>query len=158
LGCGEPDPLIAALVVEIPSVILVPGRRCSVWTAFDRRAVGLADVQRSVIGPGAAVGRGQEMRDVVLPFGEHEVRAVSAHHAHVLDPGIAENRVRRITGPVNSVGRRRMPQRHGRGAITGVARVPEVERPIVAFEDETALTDLAVPGFPAGSGESLVAG
>ena len=96
------------------------------------------------------------MGDVVLPLGEHDVRAVVADDAHVLDPGTGENRVSGVAGPVNAVARSGMAQRHGRRAVAGIAGVPEMISSIVADQDIAALADFAIPGVAAGAGEDRV--
>ena len=65
-GRGQPAPLVSALVEEIPRAVLEPGRRGAVRAGTDRRPVGLADVERAMIGPVHTVSRTQPVRDIVL--------------------------------------------------------------------------------------------
>ena len=69
----------------------------------DWLAIEFADVESPVINPRAAVGRFQEVGDVVFAFGEHEVSAVLAHDAHILHPGSGEYGVLWVTRPVDAV-------------------------------------------------------
>ncbi len=98
------------------------------------------------------------MGDVVLSFGEHDVGAVVANDAHILDPRTREDRVFRVAGPVNAVGRGGVSQRHRRRSVAGIAGVPEMKGSVVADQDVAALADLAVPGVAAGAGEDGLSG
>ena len=155
-GRGQPDPLVSALVEEIPRAVLEPGRRGAVRAGTDRRPVGRADVERAMIGPVHTVSRTQPVRDIVLTLGKHLIGTVLLGDAHILDPRVDEDRAVRVASPVRSIARRRMAQGHCVWSVAIVPGVPEVEDPVVSHQDRATLANLAVPGVRSGSGKDRI--
>ena len=90
------------------------------------------------------VGGGEEVGDVLFPLGHHHIAAPFAHHAHILHPGIPDQRIGWAAGPVEAIGTAGISQQARRVGGAVVAGVPEVPPPPLAHDPAT-LAEIAVP-------------
>ena len=128
VGRRQPDGGVVALIQQVPLLVDHPGDGRTSRSSRDRLTVGLPNIQNALFLPVQAIGRRQQMGDVVAPLREHVVDVTLPHDAHILDPVFSVEWITRRSRPLQSVARRGVAQKLRTRAILVVAAVPQVPR------------------------------